>query len=105
MGLIHPALRDFFRESPDETKAYQLLTDSFRLRCDDNFTWDQHEHGIYGEKAPMPVFDDFLVRAKRADVLPSWWNEEKEQKCKKMAMEDTYFNIKFATEKPDVTEQ
>lgn len=97
--------KDFFRKSPDEVKTYHLLIDTFRLRCDDDYTWGQHHHGIYGENPPLPVFDDFLVRAKRVNVLPNWWNEVKEGQCKTIAMVDSYFNIKFATEKSDVQEK
>jgi mitochondrial splicing suppressor protein 51 len=81
-----------------------MLIDTFRLRCDDDYTWGAHNHGIYGNDPPLPVFRDFLARAKAAGMLPQWWNEEKEKECERMAMEDEHFNIQFAVEKPDIQE-
>jgi splicing suppressor protein 51 len=72
-----------------------MLIDTFRLRCDDDYTYGAHNHGIYGDDLPLPVFRDFLARVKAAGMLPQWWNEEKEKEkeCKRIAMEDEYFNI------------
>ncbi|KAK5207448.1 hypothetical protein LTR99_007404 [Exophiala xenobiotica] len=81
-----------------------MLIDTFRLRCDDDYAHGGHNHGIYGNDPPLPVFRDFLARAKAAGMLPPWWNDEKEKECERMAMEDEHFNIKFAVEKPDIQE-
>jgi splicing suppressor protein 51 len=81
-----------------------MLIDTFRLRCDDDYTYGCHNHGIYGDDPPLPVFRDFLARVKAAGMLPRWWNEEKEKECERMAMEDKNFNIKFAVEKSDIQE-
>jgi splicing suppressor protein 51 len=67
-----------------------MLIDTFRLRCDDDYTYGAHNHGIYGNDPPSPVFRDFLARAKAAGMLPQWWNEEKEKECERMAMEDEH---------------
>ena len=58
-----------------------MLIDTFRLRCEDDYTYGAHNHGIYGNDPPLPVFRDFLARAKAAGMLPQWWNEEKEKEC------------------------
>ncbi|KAK5238827.1 hypothetical protein LTR47_000570 [Exophiala xenobiotica] len=101
----HPSLLPFFRQfKTDESKTYEMLIDTFRLRCDDDYAHGGHNHGIYGNDPPLPVFRDFLARAKAAGMLPPWWNDEKEKECERMAMEDEHFNIKFAVEKPDIQE-
>ncbi|KAJ9497771.1 hypothetical protein H2202_006804 [Exophiala xenobiotica] len=91
-------------QKTDESKTYEMLIDTFRLRCDDDYAHGGHNHGIYGNDPPLPVFRDFLARAKAAGMLPPWWNDEKEKECERMAMEDEHFNIKFAVEKPDIQE-
>lgn len=100
----HPRLVSYFRELDSEAKTYQMLIDTFRLRCEDDYTWGQHNHGIYGQDPPLPVFRDFLARAKTAGMLPSWWDQEKQWACEQMAMEDEHFNITYAVEKSDITE-
>ncbi|KAK5452049.1 hypothetical protein LTS15_007772 [Exophiala xenobiotica] len=75
----HPSLLPFFRQfKTDESKTYEMLIDTFRLRCDDDYAHGGHNHGIYGNDPPLPVL------------------------CERMAMEDEHFNIKFAVEKPDI---
>ncbi|KIW22943.1 hypothetical protein, variant 1 [Cladophialophora immunda] len=100
----HPTMMDFFKEFDTESKTYEMLIDVFRLRCDDDYAHGTHYHGIYGQNTPLPVFHDFLARAKAAGMLPQWWNENKEKECVRMAMEDEHFNINFAVEKHDIQE-
>ncbi|KAH0832800.1 hypothetical protein AYO21_00300 [Fonsecaea monophora] len=94
----------FFQEFDTEPKTYEMLIDSFRLRCDDDYAYGGHYHGIYGQQPALPVFRDFLTRAKAAGMLPRWWNEDKESACVRMAVEDEHFNIEFAVEKHDIIE-
>jgi hypothetical protein len=104
-SLPHPFLSRFFSQfETDESKTYEMLIDTFRLRCDDDYAYGGHNHGIYGNDPPLPVFHDFLTRAKAAGILPQWWNEEKEKECERVAMEDEHFNINFAVEKSDIQE-
>ncbi|RMD43479.1 hypothetical protein DV735_g1633, partial [Chaetothyriales sp. CBS 134920] len=100
----HPRFVDFFRQFGTERKTYEILIDCFRLRCEDDYAWGSHNHGIYGNDPPLPVFRDFLARAKTAGLLPNWWNEEGQRECERVAMEDDHFNIKFAVDKPDIQE-
>jgi splicing suppressor protein 51 len=79
-----------------------MLIDTFRMRCEDDYTYGGHNHGIYGDGSPLPAFHDFLTRAKAAGMLPKWWSEEKEKECERMAMEDDYYNIKYTVEKRDI---
>lgn len=81
-----------------------MLIDTFRLRCDDDYSFGGHNHGIYGNDPPLPVFRDFLTRANTAALLPQWWNADKQKEGERMAMEDDHFNIKFAVEKSDIQE-
>ncbi|KIW87753.1 uncharacterized protein Z519_11727 [Cladophialophora bantiana CBS 173.52] len=104
LGPPHPLLFNYFKDFDTESKTYEMLIDAFRLRCDDDYAWGAHYHGIYGRKPPLPVFRDFLARAKAAGMLPRWWDEEKEKECVRMATEDEHFNIKFAVEKHDIVE-
>ncbi|RMZ88152.1 hypothetical protein DV736_g4615, partial [Chaetothyriales sp. CBS 134916] len=97
-------VRFFIQFKNDESKTYEMLIDTFRLRCEDDYTYGGHNHGIYGNDPPLPVFRDFLARAKAAGMLPEWWNEEKEKECERMAMEDEHFSIQFAVEKHDIQE-
>ncbi|KAI9769875.1 MAG: hypothetical protein M1839_003572 [Geoglossum umbratile] len=78
-----------------------MLIDTFRMRCEDDYTHGRHNHGIYGDDPPLPVFRDFLTRTKAAGMLPQWWNEEKEKECERMAMEDDHFNIGYAPDADD----
>ncbi|KIX08208.1 uncharacterized protein Z518_02864 [Rhinocladiella mackenziei CBS 650.93] len=101
----YPHLLHFFTQfQTNESKTYEMLIDTFRLRCEDDYVHGAHNHGIYGNDPPLPVFRDFLTRVKAARMLPQWWNEEKEKECERMAMEDEHFNIQFAVEKPDIQE-
>ncbi|KAI9762267.1 MAG: hypothetical protein M1840_001446 [Geoglossum simile] len=98
----HPSLLRFFSKFGTESKTYEMLIDTFRMRCEDDYTHGCHNHGIYGEDPPLPVFRDFLTRAKAAGMLPPWWSEEKEKECERVAMEDDHFNINYAVEKHDI---
>ena len=60
----HPSLLRFFTQfKTNESKTYEMLIDTFRLRCDDDYTYGAHNHGVYGGDPPLPVFRDFLARA------------------------------------------
>lgn len=65
----------------DINQVYQQLIDCFRLRMEDDYTFGQHNHGIYGGHDALPDFLDFLQRAKATGELPEWWDEEDQQKC------------------------
>ena len=99
-----PQMANYFNSIRDEDKTYERMIDCFRLRCEDDYTWGQHNHGVYGGDNPMPVFEDFLMKAKAADMLPSWWTAEKEAACKQKAETDDWADISCAVEKSDIQE-
>ncbi|RMZ83665.1 hypothetical protein DV738_g1070, partial [Chaetothyriales sp. CBS 135597] len=100
----HPTYLDYFQLFKTERKTYEIMIDCFRMRCEDDYIWGGHNHGIYGNDPPLPAFRDFLARAKAAGMLPQWWNEEKQRECEQVAMEDNQFNINSAVEKSDIQE-
>jgi len=60
----HPDLIHFFNQfQTNESKTYEMLMDTFRLRCEDDYAWGAPRHGIYGNDPPLPVFRDFLAQA------------------------------------------
>ena len=95
-------MSSYFKDLGFELETFTRLIDCFRLRCDDDYTFGQHNHGIYGQDDPRPVFQDFLDRARSADMLPEWWNATEEKECRKMAMADGWADIKCAVEKSDI---
>ncbi|KAK6364544.1 hypothetical protein LTS17_012017 [Exophiala oligosperma] len=102
--LPAPQFLTFFNQLKSEPRTYQVLIDTFRLRCEEDYTIGGHKHGIYGGDPPLPVFRDFLARAKTAGMLPPWWNSKKRKACEEMAQHDEHFNIKFKVEESDILE-
>ncbi|GAQ78848.1 hypothetical protein KFL_000190650 [Klebsormidium nitens] len=87
-----------------EKRAYKRFIDSYRLRIEDDYTMRGDASGLYGGEDPLPSFLRFLRKARRKDLMPDWWNDEKEAALKKMALTDKWANIKYAVEKSDITE-
>lgn len=101
--------------SRPEADVYQLLSDVFRLRRDDEYTFssDVDESSIYGGGSPsseLRNYRRFLTKitkldAKRAadkKLLPSWWSTEKIEQCCSVAMTDKSAMIEYAVEKSDI---
>ena len=94
----------YFKQLGSESETFTRLIDCFRLRCEDDYVFGAHYHGIYGERHPGVVFLDFLVKAKATSMLPDWWNADKEIECMSRALKGTdgWANINHAVEKSDI---
>ncbi|KAB2572098.1 hypothetical protein DBV05_g9251 [Lasiodiplodia theobromae] len=76
-----------------ERDTYKLLIDAYRLRMEDdyNFTGD--------------VDADCRLQRVAPDLLPAWWNAEKEEECKRVGVRDgVWESLSAAPEKADFIE-
>lgn len=93
-----------------EKDVYRLLVDSFRMRQADNrnVEGDVDPNGIYGgAPTSLPGFRRFLkLAAKRRNLLPSWWNDEKEKECEELGSDaSTWSNLAHGVEKQDIIQR
>jgi len=69
----HPSLLRFFTQfKTDESKTYEMLIDTFRLRCDDDYTYGAHNHGVYGGDPRSLCSAISWLAPKAAGMLPQW---------------------------------
>lgn len=88
-----------------EAKAFAAIIDSYRLRKDDEYTFNGETSGLYNQENPLPDFRHFLTQVEACgDVLPPWWNREKRRACERLALSDNWCNINCAVEKSDIIE-
>jgi mitochondrial splicing suppressor protein 51 len=109
-GFHRLETRTWLHDRP-ETDVYKLLIDTYRLRQEDDckFTGVNFADSIYSGEVSFPAshFRKFLKKAKtRPDLLPSWWNAEKENECIEFGRgkEDTWANLAAIVEKADIIE-
>jgi hypothetical protein len=65
-GLCHGSrktipfpLVKLFHPLPDGEDSFGTIIDTFRLRCEDDYSQGAHYHGIYAEADPIPVLRIF----------------------------------------------
>jgi len=94
-----------------EKDVYRLLVESYRMRMEDDYALDCNPNAdsIYaGVKNPLPGFRRYMRLVKSCrDLLPSWWNPEKEKECEKFGMDktnDSWYDLHCAIEKSDIIE-
>ncbi len=94
--------------SRPEKDVYKLLIDTFRLRQQDNFTFEGHadDNSIYsGASNSVAGFQRFLsLAASRPGLLPPWWSSSKAEECKQLGLEGGWTSLTKMTEKGDVIE-
>lgn len=60
--------------------------------------YDGSTDGLYG-------FQEFLeMAASVPGLLPPWWNEEKQEACETLGMDDEFSNLRYPVEKSDIIE-
>lgn len=94
-----------YLENLPAAKAFAAIIDSYRLRKDDEYKFNGDTSGLYNEEHPLPDFRLFLIQAEACgDVLPSWWSQEKRRACERLAVTDSWCNIKNVVGKSDIIE-
>ncbi|KAL6829565.1 hypothetical protein J3E69DRAFT_365154 [Trichoderma sp. SZMC 28015] len=114
-GLDKPISKPFTRldkgtwlHDRPEKDVYRLLVDAYRLRVEDTYTmegevmagslYDGSTDGLYG-------FQEFLeMAASVPGLLPPWWNDEKQEACEQLGMDDEFSNLRYPVEKSDIIE-
>ncbi|PVH70408.1 hypothetical protein DL98DRAFT_472722 [Cadophora sp. DSE1049] len=103
-GLLGLTSSDYLHPLP-EKDAFTQLIDCYRLRVEDEYTFQGDAGGLYGGEDPLPDFKRFLNQVeKREGVLPKWWSKEKRKECEKIAKNESWANINAAVEKSDIVE-
>jgi hypothetical protein len=83
-----------------------LITDTHRLRIEDEYTLSGNTLSICNQDPALPDFRRFLNKAEmRREPLPSWWPKAKRRECEKLAKgPDVWTEIDCAVEKDDIVE-
>lgn len=92
-----------------EQDVYKLLIDCYRLRMEDDYTFEGEADtdSIYGGASDGGRgFQRFLTLAKsKGGLLPSWWSEEKTSECIQLGMRNTgWSSLATPVEKSDIVE-
>lgn len=91
-----------------EKDVYKLLVDAFRMRQEDSCTIDnQVDKGSIYTGAPdsIAAFRKFIqLTSTRANLLPSWWNSEKQKECEDFGMGGNWSNLKRKVNKAAIQE-
>lgn len=117
-GVDAPVAKPFTRleagtwlHDRSEKDVYRLLIDAYRLRMEDTYKFDGEadEDSIYGGAANgLRGFRSFLDKvARKSNLLPPWWNDEKRKACEEMGMDRraaNFHDLSCAVEKSDITE-
>ncbi|KAF2006464.1 hypothetical protein P154DRAFT_217803 [Amniculicola lignicola CBS 123094] len=92
-----------------ETDVYKLLIDCFRMRQEDdnNFENKQSPYSIYsGASDSVVAFRHFLdLASSRSNLLPGWWNADKQKACEEFGMSDNWSSLKAKVSKQSVIDQ
>ena len=90
-----------------EKDVFKLLIDSYRMRMDDLYQFQEPEADSLYSGAPngQKGFRRFLrlVEAK-PNLLPSWWSPAKNAECLEFGRADNDHGLKFVIEKHDIQE-
>jgi splicing suppressor protein 51 len=92
-----------------EIDVYRLLIDSYRMRIEDEhkFEGNASEDNIYGgAQDSLLGFERYLGHAARCPgLLPTWWNTEKQDACKRLGMDPSQGHcLRHAVKKSDIIE-
>jgi len=90
-----------------ENDVYRLLIDTYRMRMEDNYVFDQENTpgSVYtGAPDGLVGFQRFLqLAAAQSGLLPVWWNSEKQAACEQLGMDsDEWCSLRCCVEKQDV---
>ncbi|KAH0373214.1 hypothetical protein KCU65_g544, partial [Aureobasidium melanogenum] len=90
-----------------EKDVFKLLIDAFRLRCTDEYTFENKTtKGTVQAGGPnsKPAFQQFLLLAEsKTGILPSWWSRDKTEKCVAFGMDSgDWSDLHRAVEKQDI---
>ena len=88
-----------------EKDVFQLLIDAYRLRMDDMHKMEGRADAdsLYGgAKDGSQGFKGFLDRVERAGLLPSWWNAQKREECKKFGLTSNWHDLRRKVAKADI---
>eukprot|EP01055_Gregarina_sp_Pseudo9_P001428 Gregarina_sp_Pseudo_9__1427@NODE_1955_length_1235_cov_6_767559_g1812_i0_p2_GENE_NODE_1955_length_1235_cov_6_767559_g1812_i0NODE_1955_length_1235_cov_6_767559_g1812_i0_p2_ORF_typecomplete_len262_score78_27zfMYND/PF01753_18/2_2e11zfC6H2/PF15801_5/0_025Ecl1/PF12855_7/0_022zfMss51/PF13824_6/0_21Meleagrin/PF08189_11/1_5_NODE_1955_length_1235_cov_6_767559_g1812_i0200985 len=89
--------------------TYKLLIDSYRLRMDDEYKFEEHaaEDSLYGDAVSgLQGFQRFLSLAEKCTgLLPPWWNEEAHSECVDVGLREGWSSLQTKITKQDVIEQ
>ncbi|KAF2119637.1 hypothetical protein BDV96DRAFT_486694 [Lophiotrema nucula] len=92
-----------------ETDVYKLLIDCFRMRQADDFKFEgkRDPNSVYsGAADSLEGFRKFIRLAKsRNNVLPLWWNDDKQKACEEFGMGNYWSSLKRETTKEEVQAQ
>jgi hypothetical protein len=69
------------------------------MRVEDEYAFGGNVTGLYNGDNPIHDFRKFLQKAKKAGMLPSWWNSSKQAECERVATRSQDHNISHAVEK------
>lgn len=92
-----------------EKDVFKLLIDSFRLRCSDEFTFENKtSKGTVqaGEANSKTAFEKFLRLAEsKTGILPSWWSGDKPGECVALGMDSgDWSSLRRAVQKQGIIE-
>ncbi|KAI9096642.1 hypothetical protein DFS34DRAFT_149561 [Phlyctochytrium arcticum] len=114
MRSIDPSLLDPHNWTaslmPDKARVYKRFIDSYRLRVEDEMVFSGVHRGLYnleeGERATgsLKDFKRYIKKAQDRKMFPSWWTSADTDAMLTIATTDKCANIKYATEKSDMTE-
>ena len=95
--------------------VFQLLSDTFRMRREDKYTFEQdvQEGSVYAGGSPrseLKNFRAFLQNATNLDgqrpnhkrLFPVWWSSGEIEKCIEVAKTDEDAKVEYAVEKQDI---
>ncbi|KAK7423559.1 hypothetical protein QQX98_001017 [Neonectria punicea] len=90
-----------------EKDVFRLLIDSYRLRVDDDYTFDGDvpEDSVYsGAPNSLRDFQRYLAQVQsRTGLLPEWWSPEKKTECERFGMDSSQWqNLLSTAEKADI---
>ncbi|KAL5119787.1 hypothetical protein ACEQ8H_002393 [Pleosporales sp. CAS-2024a] len=88
-----------------EKDVYKLLIDSFRIRQEDDLTFEHKTTpgSIYaGESSSIAPFRVYLDKAATRKLLPPWWDAEKRNECEAFGEGGAWNNLRKSVTKHDI---
>lgn len=89
-----------------EKDVYKLLIDSFRMRQDDDFKFEEKTSppSVYtGASSSVVPFRQYLAKTEtRTGLLPPWWSTDKQKECETFGQSGARNNLREKVTKQDV---
>jgi splicing suppressor protein 51 len=89
-----------------EKDVYKLLIDSFRMRQADDFNLENRTtpRSIYsGASSSIEPFRQYLAKAAtRPNMLPPWWDAEKQKECEAFGESGAWSDLRRRTSKQEI---